>query len=117
QRVKYIVESYCLAGDEAESFTLHLDALFEAFKPACLELALTEVLVESWSDFPMTRGLAYLQKVKKRLRDWQTEGLSYRLTPNQFEQITGLDAGVTFRELDAPVSDSQETQPATAPEL
>ncbi len=100
QRVKYIVDSYCLAGDEAESFTQRLDGLIQAYRSARLELALTEVLVESWSELPMVKGVAYLQKVKARLEQWQAEGVTYRLTAPQFEQITGLDAKVTFHELD-----------------
>ena len=117
QRVKYIIESYHLAGDEAESFAHLLDDLFETYKLARLELALAEVLTESWAKVPMERGMAYLHKVRDRLELWRAEGLTHRLTPTQFEQITGLDASVTFDELDDSPAEVPESQAATASDL
>ena len=117
QRVKYIIESYQLAGDDAESFAELLDELFEAYPSARLELALAEVLTESWAKVPMERGLPYLHNVRDRLQMWRIEGVTYRLTSAQFEQITGLDASVTFNELNTPSVEGQETTAATAPEI
>ena len=116
QRVKYIIDSYRLAGDDGEAFSLLLDELAEVYPLARLELALVEVLVESWTVFPMERGLPYLHKAENRLRAWRTEGPSPRLTPAQFEQITGLDSTVTFNGLDATSADIPEIGAAATPD-
>ncbi|MEL6135981.1 MAG: hypothetical protein AAFR42_01005 [Cyanobacteria bacterium J06628_6] len=98
QRVKHIVDSYCLQGNEAETFELHLNELLSQYPSSTLELALIEVLVDGWSDMPMERGLSYLYKVRDRLQQWQLTGRDGRLTPAKFEQITGLDAAFVFSE-------------------
>ncbi|MEO0539876.1 MAG: hypothetical protein AAFZ80_03310 [Cyanobacteria bacterium P01_A01_bin.105] len=117
QRVKYIVDSYSLRGDEAVLFDSRLEALLTAHPSALLELALTEILTESWLIVPMQRGLVYLDSVTHRLQDWRTHGLKLRLTASQFEQITGLDATATFGRLSSLEFSGLESGGGTSPAL
>lgn len=91
QRLSHIVNSYSLAGEEVEPFTVKLGFLTENYPWFLVELALTEVLVQNWLRYPLPRGIFFLEQVEKRLQEWEknTEISSY-LMPSQFELITGL---------------------------
>ena len=101
QRVKHIVSSYQLDGDEAEQFTVYLSRLLKTYAPPLIELALAETLVASWLSLPMPRGMAFLQQVHARLHHWQTtQTIINTLRPDQFQQITGLDPTPVFGAFD-----------------
>ncbi|MBE7382021.1 MAG: hypothetical protein F6J95_011485 [Leptolyngbya sp. SIO1E4] len=91
QRLHHIVESYSLAGEELETFAPKLDLLVKDYPGFLIELALVEVLVQNWLRYPMPRGLLFLEQVRDRLQAWQEAAMvSSGVTPEQFEQITGL---------------------------
>ncbi|MEL6230128.1 MAG: hypothetical protein AAFR24_09465 [Cyanobacteria bacterium J06627_3] len=133
QRVHHIVASYQLDGDDGDAFADTLNQLLETYPQSLIELAITESIVEGWSDVPMQKGIPFIQKVQKKLRAWQPdlerlrrpttslktlnpkffgamsldvravesssinpETVGITITPGQFEQITGLDAGLLF---------------------
>ncbi|NEP17405.1 MAG: hypothetical protein F6J97_10945 [Leptolyngbya sp. SIO4C1] len=103
QRVRHIVDSYCLAGSEAAAFATYLESLLEEYWHPLIELALVETLAKGWSTVPLVKGIPFLQKVHRRLKQYQQSPIISLITPDQFEQITGLDATPIFR------------QPKTAP--
>ncbi len=97
QRVKYIVSSYGLDGTEVDSFSRYLNALLESYPMPAVELALVEVLVENWSKPFPSRGLLFLEQVTDLLRAWkEAASVAVRVTPDQFQQITGLDPSPVF---------------------
>ncbi|MEO0457491.1 MAG: hypothetical protein AAF152_13065 [Cyanobacteria bacterium P01_A01_bin.114] len=96
QRVKHIVDSYQLEGDDANAFVLYLASLLDEYRPALIELAMVEAIVESWSVIPLLRGTPFLEKVHKRLNQWRQSPIESSLSPAHFEQITGLDAVAVF---------------------
>lgn len=136
QRVHHIVDSYRLDGDDRDAFIEALDLLLEAYPQSLVEIALTEAIVEGWSEVPMQKGMPFMQTVRARLHLWQPDAtmssqltgwssspqpglcgtasldvqtthsrssavsgtIDTRLTPAQFEQITGLDASLVFDE-------------------
>lgn len=106
QRVKYIVSSYRLDGEEAESFGSYLDELCQIYPMPLIELALTETLVDHWSSVPLVRGITFLTQAHDKLKAWESQPIISTLSPEQFHQITGLDP--------APVFGSTE-QPPTCP--
>lgn len=133
QRLQHIVDSYQLDGDDGDAFSAYLTRLLEVYPQSLIELALTEGIVEEWSNVPMQKGMPFLHGVYKKLRFWQPDldppsqlstsfkalnprklgttsvdvraanlrpiaprSIESSLTPEQFEQITGLDAGLVF---------------------
>jgi hypothetical protein len=96
QRVQHIVSSYRLAGSEAEEFNCFLEELLQIYPTGLLELALTETLVDHWLNVPLLRGIAFLSQVHQRLQLWETQAIATTLTPDQFQQITGLDPRPAF---------------------
>lgn len=101
QRLRHIVESYALAGEERDLFAAKLSLLEEGYPWFLIELALVEVLVQNWLKYPLPRGLAFLQQVEARLKEWRSaSNVSSLLTPVQFEQVTGLTP-LSFRLLHA----------------
>lgn len=102
QRVKYIVSSYQLEGDDPAVFNPALDQLLQTYAAPILELALAETLVELWLTVPLPRGLDFLQRAEDRLQQWVRSGVCSRLDPDQFQLVTGLDPTPVFQTLDFP---------------
>ncbi|MEM9905261.1 MAG: hypothetical protein AAF921_09595 [Cyanobacteria bacterium P01_D01_bin.44] len=96
QRVKHIVDSYQLEGDDTPAFNTYLASLLNELPTPLIELALVEAIVNGWSIIPMPRGVALLTQVHERLKQWQHQPINSLVTPAVFEQITGLDAAVVF---------------------
>lgn len=97
QRVKHIVSSYCLDGTEAESFSHDLDELLKRYPMPAVELALVEVLAENWGKPCPVRGILFLEQVCQLLREWkEASSVAVRVTPSQFQHITGLDPSPIF---------------------
>ncbi|GAB4478537.1 MAG: hypothetical protein OHK0037_40570 [Elainellaceae cyanobacterium] len=104
QRVKHILKLYALDGDETKDVQTCLEALFQLYPSPLIELALVETLVDVWAAVPMPRGLAFMSRVRDRLRrweaqwetQWETEPLLSTITPQQFHHITGLDPAPIF---------------------
>ncbi len=99
QRVKYIIESFQLAGQDGRDFYRRLDQLFASYATTWLELAFAEVLVVNWLIIPMPRGLEVLGQVHSLLEQWQYNGLTHLLTEQEFYRITGLDPAPVFYSL------------------
>ena len=118
QRVKHIVDSYRLTGDEVDAFDTYFSELLSQYPQGLIELALVDTLAKSWLTVPMQKGVPFLAIAHNRIKQWQQEEvtrladmpLSYDLTPSQFSQITGLDPSPAFCSLTQPIALS--TQPA-----
>lgn len=96
QRVKYIVNSYQLAGDEPNEVESYLAELMEQYANPLIELALVETLVDHWPTPPLPRGVAFIAHVHDKLKTWEQEPIVSTVTPEQFEQITGLNPAPIF---------------------
>lgn len=109
QRVKHIISSYQLSGNDAEAFEHDLDLLLTHYPSPLVELALVETLVDSWLQVPMVRGCAFLAKAYAQLKRWEAQATLqldpvdpaisesvYTISPEQFQQITGLDPSPIF---------------------
>ncbi|HIK18789.1 MAG TPA: hypothetical protein IGS53_26380 [Leptolyngbyaceae cyanobacterium M33_DOE_097] len=102
QRVKHIVDSYCLEGCDPLPFEHHLKKLLEIYPSYVVELALVEVLVAQWMRVPMQRGCRFLAEVEQHLHEWMHYSnrdrplVPYRITAEQFQTITGLDPTPVF---------------------
>lgn len=96
QRVKHIVDSYHLDGEEVAHCAGCLEDWGELFPTPAIELALVEVLLGNWLTIPMPRGKAFFDQVQALLLQWQVASVSTTLSPEQFQQITGLDPGPVF---------------------
>lgn len=92
QRVKHIVNSYQLEGEDAEACATELNDLFQTYAPELIELALAETIALNWLTVPMPRGLPFFTQVRSLLDRWQAESIQLTLTPAEFEQLTGLSA-------------------------
>jgi len=104
QRLQHIVNSYTLAGEDPNAFEVRLNALLTTVPWFLLELALVDVLAQNWLRYPMPRGLLFLEQVRSRLAQWREDSaISTPLTPDQFEQITGLTP-LSFQLLATPVT-------------
>jgi hypothetical protein len=99
QRVKHIIESFQLAGQDEGSFDDRLDQLLGEYPSTWIELAIAEVLVVNWLVVPLPRGLAVLRQVHNLLAQWQQHGLTNLLTEDEFQRITGLDPVPVFYSL------------------
>lgn len=104
QRVKYIVDSYQLDGDDDEDFDEYLEDLLQAYVPPQIELALVEVLIESWRFTPMMRGVEFLKRSHELLKCWENNPITPHISPTHFRLITGLDP--------TPVFGNSPTQPS-----
>lgn len=96
QRVKYIVSSYGLVGNESSQFNTYLDELLGSYPSPLIELALVETLVDHWITVPMLRGIAFLAQAHEKLKAWQQQAIVSTITPEQFQQIAGLDPAPVF---------------------
>lgn len=104
QRVKHIVESYQLDAGTNDRAANDLDELFQTYPMALIELAIVEILVQNWLSVPMPRGTEFFEQVKTLLLSWQTEPISVSITPDEFQQVTGLDPAPVFGYSDLPRS-------------
>jgi hypothetical protein len=96
QRVKYIVDSYQLDGNDDEDFDEYLEDLLQAYAPPQIELALVEVLTESWRVTPLIRGVVFLERSHELLKGWENKPLVPHISPTHFRLITGLDPTPVF---------------------
>ena len=96
QRVKHVVTSYQLAGNQEAEFELYLEQLLQKYPPALIELALVEILVCSWLRIPPLRGMEFLGEAHQKLQEWESQPIASTITPAQFQQITGLDPQPVF---------------------
>lgn len=96
QRVKHIISSYRLAGDDENRVNSSLEALFTVYPTPLIELALVETLVENWLCLATVRGMPFFTKTYDRLQYWEHHSIATTITPDQFQQITGLDATPVF---------------------
>lgn len=96
QRVKHIVSSYQLAGEETEAFNHYLNELLHLYPTPLIELALVETLVDSWLRLPMQRGCEFLTQAHEQLKAWESRRVTSTIAPLQFQQITGLDPSPIF---------------------
>lgn len=91
QRVKYIIESYTLEGQDGDSFWTFLDELLGTYPAPLVELAIAETIATNWLQVPMPRGIDCLVQIQSLLKTWETPPIVSRLTPSSFRDITGLD--------------------------
>ncbi len=96
QRIKYIVQSYRLEGEEKAGFFAYLDNLMQAYPLPLIELSLAEIIVENWLSVPFNRGIGFLAQVHARLQHWEIQPIVSTLTSAQFSSITGLDPSPIF---------------------
>lgn len=113
QRVRYIVDSYTLAGSDNEAFEDYLKQLFVQYPYGLIELALVETLVKNWLVIPMEKGVPFLTTAHEKLKQWQQSASTLSLTPNQFFQITNLDPQLAFDALTE--TDDLAPQPVADP--
>jgi hypothetical protein len=99
QRVKHIIESFHLCGQDGIRFDDRLGQLLGQYPSTWIELAIAEVLVLNWLIVPMPRGLEVLRQVHNLLAQWQDHGLTNLLTELEFQRITGLDPLPVFYSL------------------
>lgn len=95
QRVKHIVSSYQLDGEDA-AFAFELDLLLQHYPTALVELALVETLVDNWLRLPLVRGREFLVQTHAQLQQWEDREVISTIAPEQFQQITGLDPNPVF---------------------
>jgi hypothetical protein len=96
QRVKHIVSSYQLNGNETKKFDDYLEDLLQAYPSPLIELALVETLVDSWLSIPLPRGSQFLTQTHDKLKAWVNQLMISTLTPEQFQLISGLDPNPVF---------------------
>jgi hypothetical protein len=102
QRVKHIVSSYELGGDEATRFDTYLEDLLQVYPCPLIELALVETLVDGWSAIPLVRGIKFLTLTHDKLKLWENQPIVSTVTPAQFRQIAGLDPAPVFGSAELP---------------
>jgi hypothetical protein len=107
QRVAYIVESYELAGDDGETFDTYLAELMERHALPIIELAFAESILDLWTVIPLPRGIKFLDHANQLLQEWADNGISSRLMPSDFKQITGLDPAPIIQAMQSPTSQTQ----------
>jgi hypothetical protein len=104
QRVKHIVESYQIDGDESDRFYRYLNDLLQTYPAPLIELAITETLVDGWASVPLTRGVDFLRQSHDKLKEWELNPIVSTVTPEQFQHVTGLDPAPVFGTTDMPPS-------------
>lgn len=102
QRVKHIVSSYQLGGNEQLQFDLYLDELLQKYPCPLVELALVETLIDRWLSVPLTRGVEFLAQTQDKLRAWEEQPIISTITPEQFQHIAGLDPTPVFGSTEIP---------------
>lgn len=96
QRVKHIVSSYQLSGNEGSRFDSYLDELLQIYPYPLIELALVETLIDQWLTVPLTRGVEFLAQTHGKLKGWENQPIVSTITPEQFHHIAGLDPAPIF---------------------
>jgi hypothetical protein len=96
QRVKHIVSSYQLEGQESNRFDSYLEELLQVYPHPLVELALIETLIDQWLTVPLIRGVEFLAQTHGKLRAWEDQPIVSTITPEQFQQIAGLDPTPIF---------------------
>ena len=96
QRVKHIVSSYQLGGQESSRFEAYLQELLQNYPYALVELALVETLIDQWLQLPFKRGIDFLTQTHDKLKNWEHQPIVSTITPEQFQQIVGLDPTPIF---------------------
>lgn len=102
QRVKHIISSYQLGGEEPHRFDLYLDELLQLYPRPLIELALIETLIDHWLSIPLLRGIEFLTQAHDKLKNWETQPIVSTITPEQFQQIAGLDPTPIFGSAELP---------------
>lgn len=102
QRIKHIVSSYHLDGDETAQFNIYLEELLQIYPYALIELALVETLIDQWLTVPAHRGIPFLTQTHDRLKVWENEPIISTITPEQFHHIAGLDPTPVFGSTELP---------------
>ena len=102
QRIKHIVSSYELGGEEAHRFDLYLDELLQLYPRPLIELALVETIIDQWLSVPLLRGVEFLTQTHTKLKTWETQPIVSTITPEQFQQIAGLDPAPIFGSAELP---------------
>jgi hypothetical protein len=102
QRVKHIISSYQLGGDETNQFDTYLGELLQIYPYPLVELALIETLIDHWLSVPMLRGIEFLAQVHSKLKAWESQPIISTITPEQFQQIAGLDPTPIFGSAELP---------------
>ncbi|MBF2002984.1 MAG: hypothetical protein IGS50_18975 [Synechococcales cyanobacterium C42_A2020_086] len=102
QRVKHIVSSYQLSGDEPHQFELYLEELLRLYPYPLIELALIETLVDQWISVPLRRGVEFLAQTHNKLKSWENQPIVSTMTPAQFRDIAGLDPTPIFGSSELP---------------
>lgn len=103
QRVKHIVSSYGIEGNEGHRFEVYLEELLQLYPCALIELALVETLLDHWLVVPLVRGTEFLAQAHAKLKAWQDQPIASTITPAQFQQIAGLDPSPIFGGPDLPL--------------
>src|SRR6476661_2596209 len=99
QRVKHIVNSYHLNVEPTnaiDDFDDYLADLLRVYPAPLIELALVETLVDNWLTVPLVRGWQFLLQAHQKLKTWEEQPIISTLTPDQFQQIAGLDHSPIF---------------------
>jgi len=114
QRIKHIISSYQLDGENRESCNACLSAMLQLYPAGLIELALVETIVQSWARVPMVKGIEFFQQVETLLNRWQTnsqaplhEVPAVSFDPTEFQFVTGLDASPIFGSPSSPPSIAQ----------
>jgi hypothetical protein len=102
QRVKHIISSYKLDGDEINQFDAYLEELVQIYPRPLVELALVETLIDHWLSVPLLRGVAFLTQAHDKLKAWENQPIVSTITPEQFQQISGLDPTPIFGSAELP---------------
>lgn len=96
QRVRHIISSYQLDGEDHELCAACLTAMLQLYPTGLIELALVETIVQNWARVPMVKGMEYFQQVEELLTQWQTDAIAVSFSPTEFQLVTGLDASPIF---------------------
>ena len=102
QRVKHIISSYHLAGNHPVEMDGYLEELFQTYATPLIELALVETLVDHWLQLSTVRGIEFFRQAHAKLKDWEAHPIVSTITPDQFQQITGLDPSPIFGSAEVP---------------
>lgn len=102
QRPKHIISSYQLAGENSAEVETCLESLFQTYPTPLIELALVETLVDGWLNVPLVRGIEFMHRVCDRLKAWESQPIVSTITPEQFQQVTGLDPSPIFGTAELP---------------
>lgn len=104
QRIKHIVNSYQLDGEENQRFEAYLNELLHIYPRPLIELALIETLIDHWIAVPLIRGIDFLTHVHDKLKHWENQPIVSTITPEQFHQIAGLDPTPVFGSTELPAA-------------